>query len=60
MFKIDFDNPALLTMVGSPVFSGGDFPVSLAINNQGTMVCVLNAGTINGVKYVALLFECRF
>ena len=53
MFKIDFENPAKLTMVGSPVSSGGEFPVSIAINDQGTMACVVNAGQVNGVKYVA-------
>ena len=60
MFKINPDNPAQLTMVGSPVSSGGKFPVSIAINDQGTMVCVLNAGTINGVKYVAYYLSVVF
>jgi hypothetical protein len=50
MFKIDLENPAYLAMVGSPVSSGGEFPVSIAINDQGTMVCVLNAGRANGVN----------
>jgi len=50
MFKIDFENPAKLTMVGSPVPSGGEFPNSIAINEQGTMACVLNAGRVNGVN----------
>jgi len=50
MFKIDLENPAKLTMVGSPVSSGGEFPNSIAINDQGTMACVLNAGRVNGVN----------
>ena len=60
MFKIDPDNPAQLTMVGSPVSSGGKFPLSIAINVQGTVVCVLNGGMINGVKYVAFYLSVVF
>ena len=61
MFKIDLENPAKLTMVGSPVSSGGEFPVSIAINDQGTMACALNAGRVNGVKYVVyyLSVDCE-
>jgi hypothetical protein len=49
---------AKLTMVGSP--SGGEFPNSIAINDQGEMACVLNAGRVNGVKYVAYYLSLDF
>ena len=52
MFKINPANPVELMMVGSPVSSKGEFPMSLAINDQGTMACVLNGGAVNGVKHV--------
>jgi len=50
MFKIDPDNPAMLTMVGSPVRSGGEFPVSIAASTAKNMICVLNGGAENGVS----------
>ncbi|KAF8329264.1 hypothetical protein F5887DRAFT_1184066 [Amanita rubescens] len=49
-FQVDQTNPTNLVMIGSPVYSGGDFPVSVAINEVGNMVCALNSGTINGVS----------
>ncbi|KAF8623598.1 hypothetical protein AX15_006233 [Amanita polypyramis BW_CC] len=50
VFKINPNRPSDLKMLGRPVYSGGDFPVSVAINNAGDMVCALNSGTINGVS----------
>uniref|UniRef100_A0A8H7Y8Z6 3-carboxymuconate cyclase n=1 Tax=Psilocybe cubensis TaxID=181762 RepID=A0A8H7Y8Z6_PSICU len=50
MFAINPNNPTKLTMVGSPVSSEGEFPMSVAINAKGSMVCVLNGGTVNGVN----------
>jgi len=50
MFNINRTNPAKLMMVGNPVSSEGEFPMSLAINEQGTMACVLNGGAVNGVN----------
>ncbi|KDR69366.1 hypothetical protein GALMADRAFT_77472, partial [Galerina marginata CBS 339.88] len=50
MFSINPANPSKLTMVGSPVSSEGEFPMSVAINAKATMVCVLNGGTVNGVN----------
>ena len=35
LFDIDPLNPTQLTAVGEPVPSGGDFPVSVAIDNAG-------------------------
>jgi hypothetical protein len=50
MFNINPANPAKLRMVGNPVSSEGEFPMSLAINEEGTMACVLNGGAVNGVN----------
>ncbi|TCD66899.1 hypothetical protein EIP91_000738 [Steccherinum ochraceum] len=50
MFKINPQDPTSLQQVGQPVSSGGEFPVSAAINKKGTQVCVLNAGLVNGVN----------
>ena len=52
LFSINAQDPTKLTQVGQPVSSEGEFPISLAINKKGTQVCVLNAGQVNGVKYV--------
>jgi hypothetical protein len=49
VFSIDPKNPTNLNMIGKPVGSGGEFPVSLAINKAGNMVCAVNGGAINGV-----------
>ncbi|KAJ7773299.1 hypothetical protein B0H16DRAFT_1363475 [Mycena metata] len=49
VFNIDSTNPTNLEMIGKPVGSGGEFPVSLAINKAGNMVCTVNGGAINGV-----------
>jgi len=49
LFKINPDAPANLQMIGKPVGSGGEFPVSLAINKVGDMVCAVNGGAVNGV-----------
>lgn len=38
-------------MIGRPVGSGGEFPVSVAINAAGDSVCALNGGQVNGVRY---------
>ncbi|KAF4623301.1 hypothetical protein D9613_002396 [Agrocybe pediades] len=50
MFSINPSNPSKLTMVGGPVSSEGEFPMSVAINANGTMVCVLNGGAVDGVN----------
>ncbi|KAJ7494743.1 hypothetical protein B0H11DRAFT_2003209 [Mycena galericulata] len=49
VFNIDPTNPTNLEMIGKPVGSGGEFPVSLAINEKGNMVCAVNGGFVNGV-----------
>jgi hypothetical protein len=50
MFSINPNHPSQLTAVGDPVSSEGEFPMSLAFNKQGTMLCVLNGGQVNGVN----------
>ncbi|VDB84337.1 unnamed protein product [Peniophora sp. CBMAI 1063] len=44
LFDIDPTNPLNITAIGKPVPSGGDFPQSIAWNNAGTRMCVLNGG----------------
>ena len=39
-------------MIGKPIPSGGEYPVSVGFNNKGTQLCVLNGGKVNGVQYV--------
>lgn len=49
MFSIDPANPTNINMIGQPVNSGGEFPVSVAFNKAGTQLCALNGGAVNGV-----------
>jgi len=49
VFSIDPTNPTNLEMIGKPVGSGGEFPMSLAINKAGNTVCAVNGGAVNGV-----------
>jgi len=50
MFSIQENNPTQVTLVGTPVASGGDWPVSVtaAETNFGPLVCVTNSGASNG------------
>ncbi|KAF8071935.1 hypothetical protein FPV67DRAFT_1667385 [Lyophyllum atratum] len=50
IFKINPNDPTAISMIGKPVGSGGEFPVSLAINKAGNAVCSLNGGAVNGVN----------
>ncbi|KAF8520247.1 hypothetical protein BU17DRAFT_65589 [Hysterangium stoloniferum] len=50
MFSIDSKDPAKLRMVGQPVSTGGEFPMSVTISKQSGQVCVLNGGKVNGVN----------
>jgi hypothetical protein len=54
VFAIDPDQPSNLTKLGQPVSSEGEFPMSLAINSNGTQVCVLNGGQVAGVSCFAV------
>lgn len=50
VFSINPSSPTDISMIGSPVGSGGEFPVSVAINSVGDTVCALNGGEVNGVS----------
>jgi hypothetical protein len=50
LFSIDPNRPAAIRRIGKPVSSQGEFPMSLAINKNGSMLCVLNGGKVNGVN----------
>ncbi|OBZ72608.1 hypothetical protein A0H81_07936 [Grifola frondosa] len=50
LFSIDSSDPTNINLIGEPVSSEGEFPMSLAINGAGNQVCVLNGGTVNGVN----------
>lgn len=50
VFKINPNDPSSITMLGSPVGTGGDFPMSVAFNREGNVVCALNGGEVNGVN----------
>lgn len=50
MLSIDRQNPSILKLIGEPVATGGEFPVSVAVHPDNSMVCVLNGGAINGVQ----------
>jgi len=50
VFTINPDMPSQISMIGHPVPSGGEFPISVAINKDGNEVCVLNGGAVNGVN----------
>ncbi|KIJ46200.1 hypothetical protein M422DRAFT_250238 [Sphaerobolus stellatus SS14] len=49
-FEIDPMDPTKLQAVGKPVNSGGEFPISLAVAKKRGLICVLNAGRLNGVN----------
>jgi len=50
MFFINPADPLDLKMIGKPVSSGGEFPVSVDISPKTGDVCVLNGGKVNGLK----------
>ncbi|KAK7692236.1 hypothetical protein QCA50_003861 [Cerrena zonata] len=50
LFSVDPKNPVDIKMIGQPVNSGGEFPVSVAFNKDGNVLCALNGGKVNGVQ----------
>ncbi|EIN13692.1 hypothetical protein PUNSTDRAFT_129366 [Punctularia strigosozonata HHB-11173 SS5] len=50
VFAINPQNPSEIQMIGEPVSTEGEFPMSLAINKNGDKVCVLNGGQVDGVN----------
>lgn len=49
MFNIDPTDPTKLTMVGSPVDTLGEFPVSVTLSSVLKMACVANSGAEAGI-----------
>lgn len=49
-FSINVHRPTQLTLIGEPISSGGEFPISVAVSPRTGQVCVANAGSVNGVK----------
>ncbi|KAH9851903.1 hypothetical protein C2E23DRAFT_828093 [Lenzites betulinus] len=49
LFSIDPRKPTNIKPLGDPVSSEGEFPSSLTFNADGSRLCVLNGGMINGV-----------
>ncbi|KAI0635912.1 hypothetical protein C8Q77DRAFT_1155656 [Trametes polyzona] len=49
LFSIDPNTPTNINSIGDVVSSEGEFPMSLAFNDAGDRLCVLNGGTVNGV-----------
>ncbi|KZT33634.1 hypothetical protein SISSUDRAFT_1065978 [Sistotremastrum suecicum HHB10207 ss-3] len=50
MFEINQENPTKLHMVGTPVSTGGEFPMAMAVDSKRGQVCVANGGAVNGVQ----------
>jgi hypothetical protein len=49
LFAIDPKDPSKIKLIGKPISSGGEFPVSLTFNKAGTRLCALNGGKHSGV-----------
>jgi len=49
MFSINPQNALDLKMVGKPVNTGGEYPVSVDVDTNTNTACVINGGRINGV-----------
>ena len=49
MFAIDEQDPLNLTLLGSPVNTGGEFPVTVGVSEKHKMACVGNTGAVSGV-----------
>ncbi|KAI0367744.1 hypothetical protein BV20DRAFT_1088263 [Pilatotrama ljubarskyi] len=49
LFSIDSRTPTNINQIGDVVSSEGEFPMSLAFNADGSRLCVLNGGAVNGV-----------
>ncbi|KZS95581.1 hypothetical protein SISNIDRAFT_542418 [Sistotremastrum niveocremeum HHB9708] len=50
MFAINPANSSALSLVGSPMSSGGQFPNAIAVSQQTGHVCVANGGAVNGIQ----------
>lgn len=54
MMAISANDPCKLTMVGNPVSTMGEFPVTAAISRKNQMACVANSGVKAGLACFAL------
>ncbi|OJT14477.1 hypothetical protein TRAPUB_8977 [Trametes pubescens] len=54
LFSIDPNAPTNINRIGEAVSSEGEFPMSLAFTSDGSRLCVLNGGTVNGVNCFAV------
>lgn len=50
MFSINPRDPTELTLLGEPVSTNGEFPVSVAVSGRNKLVCVANTGAVSGVS----------
>lgn len=49
MMMISADDPTKLTMVGQPVSTMGEFPVTVALSTKNALACVANSGAKAGL-----------
>ncbi|KAL8865853.1 MAG: hypothetical protein Q9198_009132, partial [Flavoplaca austrocitrina] len=49
LFSIDTKDPTRLTIIGQPVDTMGDFPVTAAISRKNKIACVGNSGAQAGI-----------
>ena len=49
MMTISADDPTNLTMIGNPVNTLGEFPVTVALSPKNTLSCVANTGAKAGL-----------
>ncbi|KAI9060663.1 hypothetical protein FKP32DRAFT_1632775 [Trametes sanguinea] len=49
LFSIDPNTPTNINQIGDVASSEGEFPMSLAFNSDGSRLCVVNGGAVNGV-----------
>ena len=54
LFSINPKTPTEISLIGNPIGSSGEFPMSLAFNADGTRLCTLNGGAVNGVACFAV------
>ncbi|KIJ62818.1 hypothetical protein HYDPIDRAFT_29968 [Hydnomerulius pinastri MD-312] len=57
LFFINPLDPTHLEMIGSPVSSGGEYPIAVAFSPLGDNLCVLNGGAKNGVQCYQACFS---
>jgi hypothetical protein len=50
LFKISWEDPLKLTLLGLPATTTGDFPVTIAVSSSLGMACVGHSGVLSGVS----------